>query len=116
MKNIKLYLLIICTLFLIFPKSVISGYGEEKGAECYYYKAGKLISYSKCDVKSYFNMERGYSIWDWYNGNSVSISVYKNKISINDKPGFHLKYYRKGLSCWGIRGSNEVLCTSSDAI
>jgi hypothetical protein len=117
MNSNLIHFLIICTLFLVFPEFAIAGCGEGKG-QCYYYKAGKLISQSQCKVTTcaaaagYF-----FSNWDWNNGNAISIGLSDDKktLLVNGKPGFSLPldFKDENLICYGIEGSDELLCNDS---
>ncbi|EDN69142.1 secreted protein [Beggiatoa sp. PS] len=115
--NKIIYFLIMCFPFLFFSESAIAGCGEDKG-QCYYYKAGELISQSQCKVTTcsaavgYY-----YSNWEWDNGNTVSIELSgNNTLLVNGKPGFSStsKFKDENLVCYGIKDSDELLCNDSD--
>ena len=112
----KLRLIIICTFLITFSEFVIAGCGSDDTAKCYYYNAGKLISKSGCTVTTCSNIHETFSEWKWNNGNEVRIEASNSEgiyIINYNKKGI-IKINRKGLYCFGIVRSSEVLCTSSD--
>ena len=119
MNNNIIPFLIFYPIFLFFPDLAIASCGEGKG-QCYYYKAGQLVSQSQCEVRTctgggavpYFFLN-----WNWNNGNTVIIRLSddKNTVLVNNKPGFSLplKFKDENLICYGIEGSDELLCNDS---
>lgn len=110
------------TLFLLtlalFSRSAHAGCAEDNGAQCFYYKAGKVTSQSACQVTTCANVTSFLSNWEWENGNSISITIdpEAQKTLLNDKPAYLFPLETKNdLMCYGIVNSDELICTTSSA-
>lgn len=115
-KNLLLTLLLSALAF--FSTNSHAGCAEDTAAQCYYYKAGNLTSQSACHVNTCANVTSFLSIWEWENGNSISIIIdpQTQQTLLNEKPAYAFPLDIKNhLICYGIINSDELICTNSSA-
>lgn len=116
--NKRLLLTFSLSAFALFTTSAQAGCAEDTTAQCYYYKAGALISQSACRVNTCANMSSFISQWEWENGNSIYVTMdpQTEKTLLNDKPAYAFPLdVKDNLVCYGIINSDELICTNSDA-
>ena len=104
--------LILCTLLAVLPifNVAIAGCGESEG-HCYYHEKGALRSGAPCKIAECANMHGALENWQWSNGNEVAIRVENGQTQVNSQPGFYLELRSVDhLNCYGIAGTDELLC------
>ncbi len=99
------------------------GCGEASG-QCYYYKAGALKSQGACQVTTCAATDQYYySNWEWKKGgNKVSLGwddnskpMSQRRMLLNGKPayGLDLPFKNDLFTCYGIVGSDELMCNDT---
>lgn len=98
---------------------VWAGCGEGEG-QCYYYKGGVLHAEGACSVTvcaatdQYFH-----STWQWHDSdNIVEISLsddQEQRMLINGKAAyaFPVALQNENMICYGVIGSDELMCNDS---
>ena len=99
------------------------GCGEATG-QCYYYKAGELKSQGACQVTTCAASDRYYySQWEWKKGgNQVKLELSdpdkpmsQRRLLLNGKPayGLDLPFKNNLFTCYGVVGSDELVCNDT---
>jgi hypothetical protein len=108
MKSVATIVLLALTPAL----SAVAGCGEGEGT-CYHYKAGQLINKGDCNVTTCANMTSFYTQWDWLTKGFVLVQ--DDQITIDGRVGYGLPpiIENEKLICYGIKGTDEMVCNDS---